>query len=136
MGRQWIAEGCRVLVSWGALKSDAAKTCPELLSFWRRCWAEEFPLWVLLLELDSKRDPKSDNQSAGSTCKSTSDGETDRKHHMALSIPKEKMLTPALNASRADSSKMDQGHCSEGQGKGGRARRSVSTPLLVPRHHF
>lgn len=56
-----------------------------------------------------------------------SDGETDRKHHTALSTPREKMLTPALNASRADSSKMDQGHRSGGQGKGGRAGRSIST---------
>lgn len=64
-GWYWIAESCRVLVSWGALGSDAAKTCPEMPSFWLRCSTEEFTLWVLFLELQGKRDPQSYNQRAG-----------------------------------------------------------------------
>lgn len=48
---------------------------------------------------------QSDSQMVGSTSKSLSDAEVVRKHRMALSTSREKVLTVALNANRADSSK-------------------------------
>ena len=48
---------------------------------------------------------QSDSQMVGSTSKSLSDTEAVRKHRMAPSTSGEKVLTAALNANRADSSK-------------------------------
>lgn len=70
-GRPWIAKGwghCFPGVSWGLMQQRHVQSCG---SFWLGCWAEEFALWVLLLELLAKWDPQSDNQRAGGTCKST-----------------------------------------------------------------
>ena len=47
---------------------------------------------------------QSDSQMAGSTSKSLSDTEVVRKHRMAPSTSRGKVLTAALNANRADSS--------------------------------
>lgn len=52
---------------------------------------------------------QSDSQMVGSTSKSLSGAEVVRKHRMALSTSREKVLTAALNANRADSSKRPRG---------------------------
>lgn len=45
-GRHVKAEGCMELVSWAAPGFDAAKTYPEQLSIWLRCWTEEFTFGI------------------------------------------------------------------------------------------
>lgn len=69
---------------------------------------------------------------------SSGDAEVARKHHMALSTPREKMLTTALDVSRADGSKMDRGIALEAREREGQQEEAEGPPPhpVVPRHHF
>lgn len=67
----------------------------------------------MLLELQATWDSQSDNHMVGSTIKSSSDAAVVRKHRMALSTSRDKVLTAAPNANRADSSKRIRGTACE-----------------------
>lgn len=86
----------------------------------------------MLLELQATWDSQSDNQMVGSTSKSSSDTEVVRKHRMALSTSREKVLTAAPNANRADSSKRTRGTTLEAEkGKNGKRKQKHILPSYL-----
>lgn len=93
-------------------------------------------LGVLFPGLENNWDSQLDNQGMDSTSKSSHVSEVPRKYHRALSTPRKEMMAIVLNASRADSSRMDKKHHSEGQAKRRVARENISNTSAIPRHYL